>query len=138
MCICIGIWFLLQQVKASFIKLVDFICCWSFPLSFLSGFGAVVASSWLWVVDRRSCSMDCEMSGWYEGDICCWSLKVGEPGDMVTLISRSDIARLAVVTLLVALSLRKFSLSKVTYHHIFQNFKTFGDDVNIATKKELT
>ena len=25
------------------------------------------------------------------------------------------------------------SLSKVTYHHIFQSFKIFGDDVNIAT-----
>ena len=30
------------------------------------------------------------------------------------------------------------SLSKVTYHHIFQSLKKFGDDVNIATKKELT
>ena len=26
------------------------------------------------------------------------------------------------------------SLSKVTYHHIFQGFKIFKDDVNIATK----
>ena len=30
------------------------------------------------------------------------------------------------------------SLSKVTYHHIFQSFKIFADNVNIATKKELT
>ena len=29
------------------------------------------------------------------------------------------------------------SLRKVTYHHIFQSFEIFGDDVNIATKKEL-
>ena len=26
----------------------------------------------------------------------------------------------------------------VTYHHIFHSFKIFRDDVNIATKKELT
>ena len=30
------------------------------------------------------------------------------------------------------------SLSKVTYHHIFQSFKIFRDDVTIATKKEFT
>ena len=30
------------------------------------------------------------------------------------------------------------SLSKVTYHQISQSFKIFGDDVNIATKNELT
>ena len=30
------------------------------------------------------------------------------------------------------------SLSRVTYHHIFQSFKIFRDDVNITTKKELT
>ena len=29
-------------------------------------------------------------------------------------------------------------LSKVVHHHIFQSFKIFGDDLNIATKKELT
>ena len=29
------------------------------------------------------------------------------------------------------------SLSKVTYYHIFQSFKIFADDLNIATKKEL-
>ena len=30
------------------------------------------------------------------------------------------------------------SLCKVTYYHIFQSFKTFGDDVNSARKKEFT
>ena len=30
------------------------------------------------------------------------------------------------------------SLSKVNYHHIFQSFKIFWDNVDIATKKELT
>ena len=30
------------------------------------------------------------------------------------------------------------SLSKVTYHHIFQSLKIFVDDVNFATKRELT
>ena len=30
------------------------------------------------------------------------------------------------------------SLSRLTYHHIFQSFKIFGEDVNIATKKILT
>ena len=30
------------------------------------------------------------------------------------------------------------NLSEVTYHHIFQSFKIFADDVNIATKKKLT
>ena len=30
------------------------------------------------------------------------------------------------------------SLSKVTYYHIFQSFKIFADDANIATKKELS
>ena len=30
------------------------------------------------------------------------------------------------------------SLCKVTYHHLFQSFQIFGDDVNIATKKEFT
>ena len=30
------------------------------------------------------------------------------------------------------------SLSKVTYHQIFKSLKKFSDDVNIATKKELT
>ena len=29
------------------------------------------------------------------------------------------------------------SLSKVTNHYIFQSFKIFGDNMNIATKKEL-
>ena len=29
------------------------------------------------------------------------------------------------------------SLSKITYHHIFQSFRVLGDDVNITTKKEL-
>ena len=32
----------------------------------------------------------------------------------------------------------RISLSKITYHHIFQSLKIFVDDVNIATKKELT
>ena len=30
------------------------------------------------------------------------------------------------------------SLSKITYHQIFRSFKIFSDDVNIATKNELT
>ena len=30
------------------------------------------------------------------------------------------------------------SLSKVTYHHIYQSFKIFVDDMNIVSKKELT
>ena len=29
------------------------------------------------------------------------------------------------------------SLSKVKYHQIFQSFKIFGNDVNVATKKKL-
>ena len=28
--------------------------------------------------------------------------------------------------------------SKVTYHHIFQGFKKFRDDLNIVTNKKLT
>ena len=31
-----------------------------------------------------------------------------------------------------------FIFSKVTYHHIFQSFKIFEDNVNIATKQEVT
>ena len=76
---------------------------------FLSCFGVIVLSSWLWAVNWKSSSLDCEITGWHEGNICCGRLKVREPGGMVTLISFSGIAGLVVVTWLVKMSLSKFS-----------------------------
>ena len=112
--ICIGIWFILQEGEASFIKLVDFICCWSFPLSFFVVFWSYIASSLLWAVEWSSSLLDCEITGWHEGDICCWVLKVWEPGGVVTLISLSDIAGLVVATRLVTIPLKVQFIVKLT------------------------
>ena len=56
---------------------------------FLSCFGVIVMvlylqSLWLWVVDWTSSSLDYEITGWHEGDICSWRLKTWEPGGVVT------------------------------------------------------
>ena len=98
MSICIGIWFLLQEKNQTLSNLLTSSDVEVSRFLILSCFGVIIISSSWWVVNWTSFSLDWEITGWHEGEICCWRLKVWEPGGVVALISLALIARLFVVT----------------------------------------
>ena len=91
--ICIGIRSLLQEVKANFIKLVDFICCWSFLISFFVLF---------WGYSCKFVIMGGRLKELFTGLWSNWMTwrrhLLFKPWKSENLVALSGIARLLVVT----------------------------------------